>query len=370
MAYLIRESTQEDKDLIFDFNKELQDHRINFRLKKPTQQNYNSDDLIYEREFVLTENKKNVKAGYTLKSQSFKINNEISQIGYYYNPVTAGLYDKKYNICGVLLLNDALKKYPNLFCLGMGSYSEPLPKLLKAYKWKFKKIPFFFQICNPQAFLENCNYLKNTKIKSFIVDMFKNTGLGWIIIKIVFKLKSLLLFNFSKFPNVESKEAIRFTNDVDPIWEEVKKYNTFCAVRNSKYLNQLYSDQKFIKLKFVSSGKIVGWTISLCTKLNNHKQFGSMKLGSIIDCLSLKGYEKILINKTLKILKEKSSDLIISNQSHIFWKKAFKFNSFINGPSNFIFAYSQSLTNKLNSNKNLKDFIHVTRADGDGPINL
>ena len=51
-----------------------------------------------------------------------KVNDEIIQLGYYYNPVTAGLFNKKYNVCGVLLLNDANKKKRDLFSLGMGGY--------------------------------------------------------------------------------------------------------------------------------------------------------------------------------------------------------------------------------------------------------
>ena len=95
-----------------------------------------------------------------------------------------------------------------------------------------------------------------------------------------------------------------------------------------------------------------------------------MKLGSIVDCLSLVGYEKSIISKTSEILKKKGADLIVSNQSHIFWKNAFKRNSFINGPSNFIFSSSKELSDKLMSNTKLKDHIHLTRGDGDGPIHL
>ena len=110
--------------------------------------------------------------------------------------------------------------------------------------------------------------------------------------------------------------------------------------------------------------------MSLCTQLDDHKQFGHMKLGSIVDCLSLKGYEKSIISKTSEMLKKKKVDLIVSNQSHIFWKNAFKMNSFINGFSNFIFASSKALSDKLMVNIKSKDYIHLTRGDGDGPINL
>ena len=70
------------------------------------------------------------------------------------------------------------------------------------------------------------------------------------------------------------------------------------------------------------------------------------------------------------MLEKKEVDLIVSNQSHIFWKNAFKMNSFIKGPSNFIFASSKVLSDKLMGNIKSKDHIHLTGGDGDGSINL
>ena len=79
---------------------------------------------------------------------------EKQQIGYYYNPVTAGLFNKKHNICGVLLLHDAQKKNTSLFCLGMGGYSEALPKLLSGMNWNLQIIPFFFKIIKSTKFFK------------------------------------------------------------------------------------------------------------------------------------------------------------------------------------------------------------------------
>ena len=370
MAYLIREYNQDDKDLIHNFNKELESNGINFSLSSSFQKEFKESDFIFERKFILTENKIKIRGGYTLKSQSFKINDELIKIGYYYNPVTAGLFNKKYNICGVLLLHDAQKKYKNLFCLGMGGYSEPLPKLLKGLNWNLQKVPFFFKVCNPHSFLKNIRYLKNTKFKSFLAMLVTNSGLGWLSIKIFFLLISLFYARIKKKTNIIVKEMNEFNENFDFVWEKAKEYNSFIAVRNSEYLKTLYSNKKFIKLSFFDSDKIVGWSISLCTQLNNHKQFGYMKLGSIVDCLSLKSYEASIIKKTSQILKKEGADLIVSNQSHIFWKNAFKINSFVSGPSNFIFASSVDLSKKLTSNLESKNHMHLTRGDGDGPINL
>ena len=370
MTYSIRESNQDDKNLIHDFNKELEDHGINFRLPVSASRSLNKEDFIFERKFILTENKTIVRAGYTLKYQWFKVNDELLQIGYYYNPVTAGLFNKKYNICGVLLLHDAQKKNTDLFCLGMGGYSEALPKLLKGMDWNLQLIPFFFKVCHPRAFLNNIQYLKKNKLKSFIIKLLANSGLGWLCIKFFFLIVSLFYIQLKKTPHIVMEEIEAFDQDLNSIWENTKQYSSFIAVRNYEYLKTLYSNKRFIKLKFFDDNKIVGWSICLCTHLDNHKQFSHMKLGSIVDCLSLKGYEKSIISKTSEMLKKKGADLIVSNQSHIFWKNAFKMNSFIKGPSNFIFASSQVLSNKLTSKTKLKDHIHLTRGDGDGPINL
>ena len=370
MTYLIRESNQDDKNLIQDFNKELDGHGISFRLPVPTPKTLHTEDFIFERKFILTENKTTVRAGYTLKYQWFNVNNELLQIGYYYNPVTAGLFNKKYNICGVLLLHDAQKINTNLFCLGMGGYSEALPKLLKGMNWNLQIIPFFFKVCHPRNFLNNIRYLKKTKLKSFIIMLVAISGLGWLCLKFIFLVVSLFHIQFKKGPYITAEEIEKFDQDLDFVWEKAKEYNSFIAVRNCNYLKTLYSDKRFIKLKFFDNNKIVGWSVSLCTQLDDHKQFGHMKLGSIVDCLSLKGYERSVISKTSEMLKKKGVDLIVSNQSHIFWKNALKMNSFINGPSNYIFALSKILSDKLMKDKKFEDYTHLTRGDGDGPINL
>ena len=370
MAYFIKESNQDNTNLIHNFNKDLEDHKINFRLPVPTSKYSRTDDFIHERNFMLTENKTTVRAGYTLKCQWFKVNDALLQVGYYYRPVSAGLFNKKYNICGVLLVNDAHKRYPNIFSLGMGGLSEALPKLLKGLNWNLQKVPFFFKVCNPLPFLKNIKYLKNTKLKSFIIMLAANSGLGWLSIKFFFLIFSLFYIRLKKEPYIIAEEIEVFDQDLNSVWESAKQYSSFIAVRNYKYLKTLYSDKRFIKLKFFDNKKTVGWSISLCTQLDDHKQFGHMKLGSIVDCLSLKDYEKSIIRKTSEMLEKKGVDLIVSNQSHIFWKNAFKMNSFINGPSNFIFASSKVLSDKLMNNIESKDHIHLTRGDGDGPTNL
>ena len=370
MSYILRESELKDKNLISDLNEELKKNEILFQIPLPRDNESNKNDFIYMQNFVLFENENSIKGAYSLKNQLFKINNSLLRIGFYANPVSAGLFNKKYNICGVLLLNDANKRSPNIFCLGMGSYENSLPKLLKGLSWNFKTIPFYFKVYKPYNFLKNIAYLKDNKIKSFILFILNFSGAGWIFIKLLNFFNYLFNFRFNKKMNIDVNEVSEFDDSVKYIWDNVNNFYIFTAVRNDVYLKSLYSSKKFIKLRFSHNNKVVGWSISLCSELSNHKQFGSMKLGSIVDCFSLKNYESIIIEKTSELLKKKQVDLVVSNQSHIFWKKAFIKNSFIRGPSNFIFSPSKELSKKLNQNIKNNDFFHITRGDGDGPINL
>ncbi len=370
MSYILKESELKDKNLISDLNQELKKNEILFQIPLPKNEKIKKNNFIDIKNYVLFENESSIKGGYSLKNQLFKINNSFLKIGFYCNPVSAGLFNKKYNICGLLLLNDAQKRSPDIFCLGMGSYQNSLPKLLKGLGWPFKTIPFYFKIYKPFNFLKNIMYLKNNKINYFILSFLNYSGIGWFFIKLLNFFMYLFYFNFKNKIDIQVNQVNEFDGSVKSLWEKINQFYYFSAVRNEIYLNSLYSNNKFIKLIFLQDNKVIGWSISLCTELNNHKQFGSMKLGSIVDCLSLKNYESIVIEKTSEILKKKNVDLIVSNQSHIFWRKAFTKNSFIRGPSNFIFSPSNDLSKKLNKNINNNDFFHITRADGDGPINL
>ena len=82
MQYLIRENNPRDKDLIENFNKELNSHGFNFSLPQHNEKSSNENNFIFEHRFILTENNNTVRAGYNLKYQWFKVNNDLVQLGY------------------------------------------------------------------------------------------------------------------------------------------------------------------------------------------------------------------------------------------------------------------------------------------------
>jgi hypothetical protein len=96
-----------------------------------------------------------------------------------------------------------------------------------------------------------------------------------------------------------------------------------------------------------------------------------MKVGSIVDCWSAPDHAAAVVRAAVQTLEGRGMDLIVSNQSHAAWCRAFESAGFLQGESNFIFAASKKLSELLRPFEETKSRLHFTRADGDGlPANF
>ena len=77
-----------------------------------------------------------------------------------------------------------------------------------------------------------------------------------------------------------------------------------------------------------------------------------------------------MVRCATRFLQQRGVDLIVSNQSHAAWRRAFRKSGYLRGPSNFNFASSKPLSGLLQSAGVQQEDMHWTRGDGDGPMNL
>jgi hypothetical protein len=154
----------------------------------------------------------------------------------------------------------------------------------------------------------------------------------------------------------------------DEIWNSAKSTYEFIGARDAATLNILYPSKsdRYKRLVVSARNRIIGWALMLDTKLKDHKQFANMRVGTIVDVLSLPGEEGAIIAQASLFLERQGVDLIVTNQSYTRWKVALKRCGFLVGPSNYGFAASPDLAREFSS----LEQCHLTRGDGDGPINL
>jgi hypothetical protein len=372
MAIEIKPYSREMEALVKAFNQRLKlggipfsfpERHVSGRLPKV------DDRKIFEDYYLALQGNSIIRGGYILKHQDFFVNGEIKSIGNIQLPLSEGTINKAYNMIGLGLINHALKRQPATYALGMGGFDNPFPRVLRSMGWNLIALPFYFKVIHPYKFLKDIVALRKSKIRREFLDFLAYSGFGWAGIKLYQRIRSGVNFQKKKFT---VKEITQFDDWADDLWHKSKNNFSFSAVRDSAVLNTLYprQDHKFIRLKVSVGNEVVGWALLLATSMSNHKQFGNMRIGSIIDCLSLRDREAYIIEAATNYLRDRTVDLIVSNQSYSPYGAAFKKQGFLEGPSNFIFASSKKLTELLQPfGLNIVN-MHLNRGDGDGPMNL
>jgi hypothetical protein len=163
-----------------------------------------------------------------------------------------------------------------------------------------------------------------------------------------------------------------FDTWADEIWARHQGEYPMIAVRDGEVLRLLYpaEDPRFRRLLIRKSGQLIGWCVVLDTQMRDHKQFGTLRVGSLVDAFAAPTDAAAIVGAATAYLKQCGVDLIVTNQSHSSWCRACAAAGLLCGPSNFLFSASKALTRLLVASDIRDDQIHVNRGDGDGPINL
>jgi hypothetical protein len=322
-----------------------------------------AESAVYNEFFVALDGEM-VRGGYALKTQNFLLpDGSTRSIGYYHHVLSEGIVNKAYAATGGLLLRDAMLRSPLLYCLGMGGYDNPLPKMLIGLGWSHCPVPFYFRIVHPSRFLREMQTLRTSSARRLLMNLAAATGSGWAAWKTYQAIRSL------KSPRIapSTMQVVgEFGDDVETLWLQARSAYSFSAVRDAHTLQIFYpaTDPHFTRLTANRGGNLLGWAV--VGERRKDAKYGSMRVGSILDCWALPGEERAVVRSATEVLEQHGFDLILSNQSHQFWRRAFADSGYLSAESNFIFAASKNLSKLLHPFDETKLRMHFTRADGDG----
>ena len=323
---------------------------------------------VYNEYFLALDNGV-VRGGYALKHQDFSFGDgNIRSVGYYHHPLSEGIVNQAYAAVGALLLRDAMQRAPLLYCLGMGGYDRPLPKMLVKLGWSHCALPFYFKIVHPYRFLRQMQALRGSPLRRILMDTAAFSGAGWLTAKALSTLKGMRALSDRPFAALNVDQ---FSDWVDPLWRQSRNICAMTAVRDREVLSVLYpaAESNFTRIRVSRDGADVGWAV--VGERRKDAKYGSMKVGSIVDCWAAPNHALAVVGAAVRALEQRGMDLIVSNQSHAAWCRAFESAGFLQAESNFIFAASKKLSELLHPFEENKSQIHFTRADGDGlPANF
>jgi hypothetical protein len=324
---------------------------------------------IYQQYFLALDDQLNARGGYCIKHQDYRIGDSVRSIGQIALPLSEGVVDRNYAQLGAQLLLDAVRKQPLLYALGMGDWGEAITRLVKAAGWRVSRLPFYFSVVRPYAFLRNAQILRQSASRRFALDALAFSGLGWLGFK---GMHLALARRMPSHRGLTVEEVGEFSDWADEVWTTCAPDYPYCAVRDAATLRILYphDNPRFIRLKIGAAGRIIGWAVVLATDLTEHKQFGEMRLGSIVDAFARPADADIITVAADRLLRSRKVDLIVCNQSSSAWCNALKKCGYVSGPSNFFLATSRKLTEILDERHISNESLFINRGDGDGPINL
>jgi hypothetical protein len=372
LAIVIEPYRQEHEPAVQEFNRRLQqssgDPDLVFSQRSvPRWLPPANNNPVWNEFFVAVEGS-SVRGAYGLKQEMVLVRRKgMHKVACYHHPLSEGIIDRKYASVGALLARDALARQPFLYALGMGGSDRPIAKMLKVLGFSLTPIPFYFRVVHPYRFLLEMQALRQTRWRALAMSMAAVTGTGWLAIKSAQEASKLRGHTL----DFVAEEIPEFSEWADEIWNKANGIVSMAAVRDAKTLRLLYrADVTSIKrLRVSRKGSAIGWAI--IGQRRKDPKFGRMRVGSVVDCWAAPENAAAVVQAAAQALEKDGVDLIVSNQSHQVWCRAFESGGFLKGPSTFVFAASKKLTELLQPLEETRLSLHITRADGDGlPANF
>jgi hypothetical protein len=371
VAIQIEPYTEQWTGPVADFNRRVESAHLTFRVPdtplSPWLPKVDGRN-IYQEWFLALEGDC-VRGAYTFKHQEFSFGGRILPVGACQMPVSEGIIDPRYGLVGVRIVNDALRRQPLSYGLGIGDPDAAITRILRTMGWRERQIPFYFKVRHGFRFCRNIRYLRTSLGRRAALDAAAFSGAAWAGAGLA---SAAMTSRRSISSSLRVEPVNEFSAWADDLWQVCQYRYSMIGVRNADVLNILYPPEnpRFLKLKVRDGGEVVGWAVVLDTVMNDNKYFGNMRVGSIADCLAPPKFADKVVSAAVAVLENRGVDLMLSNQIHPAWRRAFKRGGFLEGPSNFLFLTSPPLTDLLNEIDPAGSGIHITRGDGDGPIHL
>lgn len=357
-------NSPEHSEAVADFNRRLREKNAPTAFLISEESMREGAESSIRREQFLAMDSGAVRGGVIELDQPGQLNGAPIRAHNYQSPLSEGISDSKYASVGLQIVRFMQTRSPAAYIVGMGSTSNPLPRLLKAAGWSLIDIPFLYRVHRAGAFLRELQPLRASFPKRMAADCARWSGLGALAIGV--KQRS----------RIKPEGTVRLENGwgkwADELWSRTREHRSFAVDRDRKSLEWMYpaSDPRRRIFLVEQGSDPVGWGVCLDSQMKNNRYFGNMRVGSILDCVAIAGSEAqtaALVDRQLGTL---GCDLALVNHSYNQWVKGFELAGFSRGPSNYLLGMSKPLAEAVRSSPTGEGRMHITRGDGDGRVNL
>jgi len=327
------------------------------------------------REFHLAvEEDGTVRGGYALKPQPWMIAGHEQVVTDWQGPFSEGAISSRFAALGLRMVRDMLRKRPLLYSWGHGGDDEPMVRMLRTMGWLIHPTPACVYIVHPYRFLRRNRYLRSSTVRAFGLDALAASGLGWMGIKLLHAFLAAKRRAPADMRGVQTEVVAQFGPWADSLWERCSGDYAAIAVRSADLMNALLPVigrwPTATRLRVRHAGADIGWAAVMDTQMKDDARFGSMRVGSIIDCLARPQDSATIVAAATRYLREQGVDMILSNQADPRWSAGFGANGYAVLAGKRLFAASPALRTALRPWDQVSRGLHLTNLDGHGPHGL
>jgi hypothetical protein len=319
---------------------------------------------VYQ-EFFLASDGDVVRGAYALQRRPACVGCEDVGLGAWYLPISEGAVDPKHALVATLLMRDALRREPLSYGLGMDGMDSQLSKLAGAMRCERRLVPFFVRIERGARFVREARYVRRSGAAAAVLDVAAATGLATLGAKLV----RLALRRGPGLAGASVEAVPEFGTWADELWERCRGHYSFVERRDAATLARIYPPERprFERLRISRGGRALGWAVLQQAEMRDNPNFGTLHVGRITDAFAAPEDAGAVIRAAADALAARGVDVMLSNQLHPAWCEALRRNAFLTGPSNYVFAPTAPLAERIHAADPDYRRVHVNRGDGDGP---
>jgi hypothetical protein len=316
-----------------------------------------SDGAVRSTQYVALDDAGEVRGGIIILEHPGWINTQVQTVVNIQAPLSEGIVDRRFSLVAPQLITTAMERAAYVYAVGMGSESNPLPRMLKAMGWHIRVIPFYFRMLRVGRCLAEVAAFRSTRGRQIAATALRFSGLG--------SLGARWLQRFRGSPQVLAIDGMRsWTADVDPIWSAFRERCSFAIVRDGSTLPVLNADG--VRGFRARDGEtLTGWFSLAIAQMRDNQYFGNLRVAVVADVLSLPRYEAGLLHSASDEALRLGCDLICTNLLPSSLQDAARRSGWLAGPSNFLLATSKPMTAAMDDRT-----AYVSRRDGDGLTNI
>ncbi len=333
------------------------------------------DQRTWREYWLAVEDGTCVRGAYGLRPQLWEVRGRPVWVTDWQGPVSEGAVSRKYNSLGLRLVRDMLKKRPLLYSWGHGSDTELIVQMLRRMGWLLHPTPFALRVIDGYRFLRLNQHLRESSERRLLLDALAMGGVGPLGVEALHRAIAL-----------RHGGARRGSYEIEPefgewageIWHRARDayaalsardMGTLQRVMPREHANDEWGAPTRLRVRG-RDGEDIGWVAVSARDMRGDARFGEMRVGTLIDYFARPEDAATVVAAGLDHLRESRVDVVIANQSHPAWLRAFAANGFVLLRNRRFFAVSPALREALEPFDETQRGLFLTNMDGHGPMGL